>query len=759
MQQLLDVDSRPDFDALAALQNYLRRLLDEADDMLRAFHIPDSGGFAHRIDTVKPKTAPRLSRASTATCVAMLAATGRLVDKPWGPERGVLVDELLAEPWDSASLGPDNAFTVSFLLEALHHLRGDTPLSGEGESVVKAKCEVLVQAILGGPPALCGGVALQEYEATAFLTFKAVSALGRWDRLEDVREQVETWNWNHLYKESVLVASDSADADVFEVAYSALIATAVAELDQMTPQQRSLLAFGVDQFFRAQRKDGTWPRSRPLFVYRELGHAYCYDYELLAALLSEPQLRSLMGERLGRLHLAAHALDERKYPLKTTASAVLALAQADCDYRTNDEAVLPQPATGEGDGESQLPPPADAGGPASATPTEVEPAIGDGTDEGDGGEANGDVSRQPPYGWSSGHHGTYAAAESWATAAALHFAFALGQLVAERIREETFAYVGVAYTPPSATPGSATLPKEFLDSILVEGPPIKMLKECLESRMIAPLIAVRGAPLHGKKLPKKTAENVRVPTSAILFGPPGTAKSELAELLAKSLGWPLLAIDPSHLTRRGLDAVHSEASTLFGMLERCEQVVVLLDEFDELVREREGPTDMESRFLTTAMLPKLTALYKARRILYLVATNHVEQFDAAIRRRGRFDLIMPVLPPTCEEKERKWPELKHAIEQMQLDAQEKARAGLADLIFLEADDLAGEVAAGGDVGELIAQFADQCILRQDVDPRRRARPVTPPGPATETSDAEPDETRESWKERMAREAPKRIRGL
>jgi hypothetical protein len=670
MEELFDIDLQPDFDALGRLRDYLQHLLAGADRSLRAFYVPGTGGFAHRLDPTNPHGATEWSKASTATCVALLCATGRLADEPWAPERDRLINSILFESkWDSAGLGKNNAFAISFLLEALHHLGGEPVLPEGGRAIVDEKLAKLVRTVHAGDPEQAGGVALQDYESTAFLTYKAVSALKRWGRLDDVRDLVERWNWNHLYKECVLVASASADADVFEVAYSVLIASAVAKLDEMTPQHRSLLRFAADQFFAAQRTDGTWPRSRPLFVYLKLGHAYCYDYELLAALLSDEQLRSLTSERLGRLRNAAQALDSRKYRLHASA--------------------------GESD--------------------------------------------EAPYGWSSGHHGTNAAAESWATAAALHFCFVLGQLVAEKIRRDTFLYVGAAYEAPRPAATKGALPDSFLDS-LVRSTGDLTLKQALDKRFIGPLLAVRDDLDRGKQLRKKTDEGLRVPTSAILYGPPGTSKSQLAKMLAEVLGWPLLPLDPSHLTRRGLDAVHSEASVLFGMLQRCEQVVVLLDEFDELVREREGGSEMESRFLTTAMLPKLTALSDERRIVYLVGTNHVEQFDAAIRRPGRFDLIIPVMPPTTSEKERWWPELHRAIEAIADDDRPAARANLADLIFLEAKDLDEEVRLVDDsaqLANLLAAAAERCTMHQPVDPKK------------------PEPT---WKARMV-EQESRIRGI
>jgi hypothetical protein len=656
LNELRDSDRQPDFATLAELREDLHRLLDGAASSLEAFYLNGTGGFEHQLKVKSSPGEQTLSKASTATCVALLAAIGRLDEAPWGPERDTLIANILASEWDSAGIGPDNAFAISFLLEALALLGAAGTLDGPGDAIVKAKLDLLVTKVKSDEPQdgdAPGTVALQQdYEPTAFLTFKAVSALKRWARLDDVREEVERWNWNHLYKECVLVASESADADVFEVAYSVLIATSVAKLDQMTPQARSLLHFALDQFFGAQKKDGTWPRSRPLFVYVKLGHAYCYDYELLVPLLSDEQLRPLIFERLEALRRAARALDARKYPLEA--------------------------------------------------PTKDDKA---------------------PYGWASGHHGTHASAESWATASAMHFCFALSQLVCEKIRRDTFVYVGTPYPvvgPPAKEP---SLPESFLDSPIAPDRPT--LKRALADRLLAPLLEVREDLEQGRPLRKKTTEDTKVPTSAILYGPPGTSKTQLAEIIAKALGWPLLALDPSHLTRRGIDAVHSEAGVLFGMLQRCERMVVLLDEFDELVREREGGSEMEARFLTTAMLPKLTALSNERRIVYLIATNHLEQFDAAIRRQGRFDLIVPVMPPCTAEKERKWPVLAAAVAALPEDWRARARGDLADLTFLEAEELADAaelvealegVRDAEELAELFSDAASRCTLRQPVDP-------------------------------------------
>ena len=87
------------------------------------------------------------------------------------------------------------------------------------------------------------------------------------------------------------------------------------------------------------------------------------------------------------------------------------------------------------------------------------------------------------------------------------------------------------------------------------------------------------------------------------------------------------------------------------MLRETERVVVLFDEFDELVRER-GASNAEpfSRLLTTAMLPKLASIHRRATLIFVIATNNIGEFDLATRREGRFDRVVQVLPPTYEAK-------------------------------------------------------------------------------------------------------------
>ena len=85
-----------------------------------------------------------------------------------------------------------------------------------------------------------------------------------------------------------------------------------------------------------------------------------------------------------------------------------------------------------------------------------------------------------------------------------------------------------------------------------------------------------------------------------------------------------------------MDGIQAEANSIFRILEQTEGVVVLFDEFDELVRERASGTEQPfSRLLTTAMLPEACQPAQEGTLVFIIATNNIAQFDLAIRRPGR----------------------------------------------------------------------------------------------------------------------------
>jgi SpoVK/Ycf46/Vps4 family AAA+-type ATPase len=145
-----------------------------------------------------------------------------------------------------------------------------------------------------------------------------------------------------------------------------------------------------------------------------------------------------------------------------------------------------------------------------------------------------------------------------------------------------------------------------------------------------------------------------------------------------------------------MDSIQAMANRLFSMLAMSEQMVVLLDEFDEMGRARSREVNLLSRFITTAMLPKLAEINKRRKIVFLLATNYVGGFDAAFSRTGRFDMLIQVMPPNMEAKLSNWPSLKASVEKLVVGEQAAASALIGMLTYDETRTLVERVGSLND---------------------------------------------------------------
>ena len=264
-------------------------------------------GYQH----YKGKKPPKVSVSSSATCVLSLVATDSWKhDKAQTKE--LLHDLILKNT--SAGLPQKNPFTIAWILEGVTAVQSYSDSLDPADSVLVAKMEKMLQNAVkrGG-----GGVKIEDYPPSAYLTQLVVRALDRRDKLTDkLTEVVSKWAWAELTRQLALVEAKTKTADAFAVAYLLILVTVVTPSSKVTPEQLSTQRTALKTFFDCQLEDGTWPLSRPLFHYRKFGNAYCYEYELLTQLLQRGELQDLLLEHLLELSFAAKSVSNNVYRLQ-----------------------------------------------------------------------------------------------------------------------------------------------------------------------------------------------------------------------------------------------------------------------------------------------------------------------------------------------------------------------------------------------------------------------------------------------------------
>jgi hypothetical protein len=247
-------------------------------------------------------------------------------------------------------------------------------------------------------------------------------------------------------------------------------------------------------------------------------------------------------------------------------------------------------------------------------------------------------------GWCSGHRMNQLDAEGWPTASVFSFAQNLRRLLGIWTREEALKKLSLRVPEAAA---AVDVPKAMADRGDTWGQAPVRVADQLCTMFVHPIL-MSASRLEADPDDQPIAEDQA--RSAILFGPPGTSKTYLAGCVAAAVRWKYIEVHASHFVAEGLPQVQRTADEIFSRLMELDHTVVLFDEIDELVREREQEHDAFGRFLTTSMLPKLAELWRQRKVVYFVATNHIRYFDVAITRSQRFDALTFIGTPSFRAK-------------------------------------------------------------------------------------------------------------
>jgi hypothetical protein len=304
----------PSFEDLEKLRRFLQEIRNSQIDSLRTYFHEEYAGFQHKFDQAK------LSKASTATCVLSLVATCCWEKGPWFASGEALLQEMMLKPFDSAELGVDNPFTTAFALETYCALRSFYQFPNSMNAQLQKRAvhaeNKLIEALSGKER---GAVALKGYPPSAYLTQLVIRVLAKRGKLiRRIRRNAHRWALSELNRQIGLWWAKDKTADVFALAYAAMIVASLPTEPYPTPDEKQALRSAITLLFETQREDGTWPSSRPLFHYNRFGNAYCFDYEMLVQLIETVPLQSLLLDHLKGFNRVAFALGASEFPLNQT---------------------------------------------------------------------------------------------------------------------------------------------------------------------------------------------------------------------------------------------------------------------------------------------------------------------------------------------------------------------------------------------------------------------------------------------------------
>lgn len=260
-------------------------------------------------------------------------------------------------------------------------------------------------------------------------------------------------------------------------------------------------------------------------------------------------------------------------------------------------------------------------------------------------------------GWATDRAASFTRIESWVSMDVLRFAIYLRLLVQEAAQFQVVQKYGAKLVSSAPRwpydPSSTTYEPLHGVQFLQDPDQLSDTQEPTQSwRRRSPIPFLHETLRHLMPFGAEAWETERA--SFLLFGPPGTSKSTVAKSLAQRLNWHFLELTPSNFVEEGLEMIESRSSEIFGELSFLRETVVLFDELDSLLtdRERLDPSSILN-FTVPAMLPKLqrlTEIAKRQRLVLIFATNFFDRLDPAMARRGRIDERLLVLPPAASAR-------------------------------------------------------------------------------------------------------------
>ncbi len=162
------------------------------------------------------------------------------------------------------------------------------------------------------------------------------------------------------------------------------------------------------------------------------------------------------------------------------------------------------------------------------------------------------------------------------------------------------------------------------------------VKARLEAAVLAPLRNPELLKLYGKSLRG----------GLLLYGPPGCGKTFIARAIAGEIDARFISVSLADILDMYIGNSERNIHALFEVARANAPCVVFLDEVDAIGQKRSQVRGSAGRGSVNQLLTEMDGMTGGNDGVYVLgATNHPWDVDTALRRPGRFDRMVLVLPP------------------------------------------------------------------------------------------------------------------